>query len=71
MVGDDTTALQCVLNSDMERTQLLEEEARLLALQVIYNQLLISNPSHVFFQELYIAYSLGVEYAFPIVIVLC
>ncbi|KMT12421.1 hypothetical protein BVRB_5g103530 [Beta vulgaris subsp. vulgaris] len=33
VVGDDTTALQCVLNSDMERTQLLEEEARLLALQ--------------------------------------
>lgn len=31
--GDDTTALQCVLNTDIERTQLLEEEARLLALQ--------------------------------------
>lgn len=34
MVGDDTTALQCVLNSDIERTQLLEEESHLLALQV-------------------------------------
>ncbi|KAI4315559.1 hypothetical protein L6164_028355 [Bauhinia variegata] len=33
VVGDDTTALQCVLNSDTERTQLLEEEARLLAQQ--------------------------------------
>ncbi|XP_028774679.1 ABC transporter F family member 3 [Neltuma alba] len=33
VVGDDTTALQCVLNSDIERTQLLEEEARLLAQQ--------------------------------------
>ena len=32
--GDDTTAVQCVLNSDIERTQLLQEEARLLALQV-------------------------------------
>ncbi|KAL0542349.1 hypothetical protein IC582_022454 [Cucumis melo] len=34
VVGDDTSALQCVLNSDIERTQLLGEEARLLALQV-------------------------------------
>lgn len=34
VVGDDITALQCVLNSDIERTQLLEEEVRLLALQV-------------------------------------
>ncbi|KAH7513691.1 ABC transporter F family member 3 [Ziziphus jujuba] len=33
VVGDDTTALQCVLNSDIERTQLLEEEARLVAQQ--------------------------------------
>lgn len=33
VVGDDITALQCVLNTDIERTQLLEEEARLLALQ--------------------------------------
>ncbi|XP_057520440.1 ABC transporter F family member 3 [Amaranthus tricolor] len=33
VVGDDTTALQCVLNSDIERTQLLEEESHLLALQ--------------------------------------
>ncbi|GLT90717.1 hypothetical protein SLE2022_086360 [Rubroshorea leprosula] len=33
VVGDDTTALQCVLNSDIERTQLLEEEAHLLAQQ--------------------------------------
>ncbi|KAG1359581.1 ABC transporter F family member 3 [Cocos nucifera] len=31
--GDDTSALQCVLNSDIERIQLLEEEARLLSLQ--------------------------------------
>lgn len=36
VVGDDTTALQCVLNSDVERTQLLEEEASLLAQQVEY-----------------------------------
>lgn len=34
VVGDDTSALQCVLNSDIERTQLLAEEARLQALQV-------------------------------------
>ncbi|KAL7117117.1 hypothetical protein ACP275_03G051500 [Erythranthe tilingii] len=33
VVGDDTTALQCVLNADVERIQLLEEESRLLALQ--------------------------------------
>nr|KJB24171.1 hypothetical protein B456_004G131200 [Gossypium raimondii] len=33
VVGDDTTALQCVLNSDIERTQLLQEEANLLARQ--------------------------------------
>ncbi|KAJ4711841.1 ABC transporter F family-like protein [Melia azedarach] len=33
VVGDDTTALQCVLNTDIERTQLLEEEACLLAEQ--------------------------------------
>ncbi|XP_073106284.1 ABC transporter F family member 3 [Elaeis guineensis] len=31
--GDDTTALQCVLNSDIERIQLLEEEAHLLSQQ--------------------------------------
>ncbi|GMI95512.1 susceptible to coronatine-deficient Pst DC3000 5, general control non-repressible 20 [Hibiscus trionum] len=33
VVGDDTTALQCVLNSDIERTQLLQEEANLHARQ--------------------------------------
>jgi ATP-binding cassette subfamily F protein 3 len=33
VVGDDTSALQCVLNSDVERAHLLEEEARLLRLQ--------------------------------------
>ncbi|KAJ9706288.1 hypothetical protein PVL29_001690 [Vitis rotundifolia] len=33
VVGDDTSALQCVLNTDIERTQLLEEEAHLLAQQ--------------------------------------
>ncbi|KAK9161064.1 hypothetical protein Syun_007405 [Stephania yunnanensis] len=33
VVGDNTSALQCVLNSDIERTKLLEEEAKLLALQ--------------------------------------
>ncbi|KAI7738131.1 hypothetical protein M8C21_014540 [Ambrosia artemisiifolia] len=33
VVGDDTSALQCVLNSDVERTQLFEEEARLLKIQ--------------------------------------
>jgi ATP-binding cassette subfamily F protein 3 len=31
--GDDTSALQCVLNADVERAQLLEEEAQLLTLQ--------------------------------------
>ncbi|KAL9242944.1 hypothetical protein vseg_016899 [Gypsophila vaccaria] len=36
VVGDNTTALQCVLNSDVERTQLLEEEVRLLDLQRKY-----------------------------------
>ena len=34
VVGDDTTALQCVLNTDVERTKLMEEEASLLAQQV-------------------------------------
>ncbi|XP_068640397.1 ABC transporter F family member 3 [Aristolochia californica] len=33
VVGDDTTALQCILNTDIERAQLLEEEAQLLAQQ--------------------------------------
>ncbi|KAJ6426405.1 hypothetical protein OIU84_022089 [Salix udensis] len=33
VVGDDISALQCVLNSDFERTQLLEEEVRLHAQQ--------------------------------------
>ncbi|KAL6555823.1 hypothetical protein OROHE_007097 [Orobanche hederae] len=33
VVGDDTSALQCVLNSDVERIQLLKEESRLLGLQ--------------------------------------
>lgn len=36
VTGDDTTALQCVLNSDIERAQLLDEEAQLLAQQVEY-----------------------------------
>lgn len=36
VAGDNTTALQCVLNTDIERTQLLEEEARLVAQQVCY-----------------------------------
>lgn len=36
VAGDNTTALQCVLNTDIERTQLLEEEARLIAQQVEY-----------------------------------
>ncbi|KAJ7545438.1 hypothetical protein O6H91_09G119800 [Diphasiastrum complanatum] len=31
VVGDDTTVLECVLSSDIERTKLLEEEARLVA----------------------------------------
>ncbi|KAH0975077.1 hypothetical protein GBA52_016976 [Prunus armeniaca] len=39
VVGDDTSALQCVLNTDVERTQLMEEEARLLAKQEIYKRL--------------------------------
>nr|AAL66714.1 ABC transporter-like protein [Glycine max] len=33
VTGDATTALQCVLNSDIERTQLLDEEAQLVAQQ--------------------------------------
>ncbi|XP_042449338.1 ABC transporter F family member 3-like isoform X3 [Zingiber officinale] len=33
VTGDDTTPLQCVLNSDVERLRILEEEARLLSLQ--------------------------------------
>ncbi|KAI3707138.1 hypothetical protein L6452_25390 [Arctium lappa] len=33
VVGDDTSALQCVLNSDVERAHLLEEEARILKKQ--------------------------------------
>ncbi|KAK1308001.1 ABC transporter F family member 3 [Acorus calamus] len=33
VVGDDTTALQCVLNTDIERIKLLEEEALLSAQQ--------------------------------------
>ncbi|PKA53214.1 ABC transporter F family member 3 [Apostasia shenzhenica] len=33
VTGDDTSALQCVLNSDIERIQLLEEETNLLAHQ--------------------------------------
>ncbi|KAJ8498968.1 hypothetical protein OPV22_009520 [Ensete ventricosum] len=33
VAGDDTTALQCVLNTDVERIRLLEEEARLLSQQ--------------------------------------
>lgn len=35
VAGDDTSALQCVLNSDIERIQLLEEESSLLAQQVL------------------------------------
>ena len=34
VAGDDTSALQCVVNTDIERSQLLEEEVRLLAQQV-------------------------------------
>ncbi|CAM6121308.1 unnamed protein product [Calypogeia fissa] len=30
VVGDETTVIQCVLSSDIERSQLLEEEARLM-----------------------------------------
>ncbi|KAL6591314.1 hypothetical protein ACP70R_049817 [Stipagrostis hirtigluma subsp. patula] len=33
VVGDDTTALQCVLNADVERVQLLQEEALLVQQQ--------------------------------------
>ncbi|KAH6786150.1 hypothetical protein C2S51_038605, partial [Perilla frutescens var. frutescens] len=38
VVGDNISALQCVLNSDFERTQLLEEESRLLELQKEFDQ---------------------------------
>jgi hypothetical protein len=46
VVGDDTTVLQCVLDSDVERKQLLEEEAQ-LAQQVCTDVALIlfSKPS--------------------------
>lgn len=37
VTGDDTTALQCVLNADTERTQLMQEEARLVELQVLFS----------------------------------
>lgn len=40
VVGDNTSALQCVLNTDIERAQLLEEEAQLIAKQVPYVVLL-------------------------------
>ncbi|XP_073043027.1 ABC transporter F family member 3 [Primulina eburnea] len=33
VVGDDISALQCVLNADVERVRLLEEESHLLGLQ--------------------------------------
>eukprot|EP00250_Pteridium_aquilinum_P019406 c24419_g1_i1 orf=140-2392(+) len=33
VVGDDITVLQCVLNADVERKQLMEEEAQLVAQQ--------------------------------------
>ncbi|KAM0942093.1 putative ABC transporter, AAA+ ATPase domain, P-loop containing nucleoside triphosphate hydrolase [Dioscorea sansibarensis] len=33
VVGDNTSALQCVLNADIERTRLLEEETQLLSQQ--------------------------------------
>nr|XP_043629983.1 ABC transporter F family member 3 [Erigeron canadensis] len=33
VVGDNTSALQCVLNADVERAKLLEDEARLIKLQ--------------------------------------
>uniref|UniRef100_A0A0D9VMX6 ABC transporter domain-containing protein n=1 Tax=Leersia perrieri TaxID=77586 RepID=A0A0D9VMX6_9ORYZ len=33
VTGDDTTALQCVLNADVERVQLLQEEAHLVQQQ--------------------------------------
>lgn len=36
VVGDKTTALQCVLNTDVERAKLLEEEIQILAKQVSY-----------------------------------
>lgn len=49
VVGDTTTALQCVLNTDIERIQLLEEEARLLAQQV--NFAAFSTSCSCYFQE--------------------
>ncbi|KAL9237109.1 hypothetical protein vseg_011697 [Gypsophila vaccaria] len=36
VVSDNTSALQCVFNSDVESTQLLDEEVRLLDLQVLF-----------------------------------
>lgn len=36
VVGDDITVLQCVLNADVERKQLMEEESHLLAQQVSF-----------------------------------
>lgn len=45
VVGDNTTALQCVLNTDIERAKLLEEETQILAKQVSYKLLLLIEES--------------------------
>lgn len=45
VVGDDTSALQCVLNSDVERTKLLDEESHLLSLQKDVDQVEDSGKS--------------------------
>nr|VDC59496.1 unnamed protein product [Brassica rapa] len=45
VVGDNTTALQCVLNTDIERAKLLEEETQILAKQVSYKLLILVEES--------------------------
>lgn len=40
VVGDNISALQCVLNTDIERVKLLQEEAHLLAKQVCLSLLI-------------------------------
>lgn len=41
VVGSNTTALQCVLNTDIETAMLLEEETQIPAKQVSYKLILL------------------------------
>lgn len=53
VVGDSTTALQCVLNTDIERAQLLEEEVQILAKQVSYKLVFASGSFRCFYLLLF------------------